>query len=99
MAAVKKNSSVAPTVRAAYDRMADVLYITLGAQVPAEGDGRPGGIELDYALSDRSPCGATVVGYRLNRWPEKGDELVREIAQHLAVSSSELAAAVKAATG
>jgi len=99
MAAVKKRRSVTPRVKAAYDRMADVLYITLGDPVAAEGDGRLGGIELDYALNDGSPAGATVIGYFRNRWPEKADELVRVIAEHLSVPSGELAAAVKAATG
>ncbi|HZU90219.1 MAG TPA: hypothetical protein VE993_13265 [Stellaceae bacterium] len=47
---MRKNRPAA--VAADYDRNADVLSIARGERVPAEGEGLPGGAELDYALAD-----------------------------------------------
>ena len=69
MGAIRRNRLA--VVSADYDRRVDVLYIGRGERVPAEGEGLPGGIELDYALADGSPCGATIIGFRRNGWPER----------------------------
>jgi hypothetical protein len=78
-------------VSADYDRRVDVLYIARGERVPAEGEGIPGGIELDYAPADGSPCGATIIGFRRNGWPERLEQLTRVTAAHLSVGKKRLA--------
>lgn len=80
-----------------YDRRADVLYVGRGKRVPAEGEGLPGGIELDYALADGTPCGATVIGYRRNGWPERLEQLTRVVAEHLSVATKRVADAIRTA--
>ena len=87
-----------PPLIAAYDRTVDVLHIALGTPVPAEGEGRQGGIELRYALVDDHPCGAAVVGFRRNEWPRKIDRLCGVIADHLHVPVEEVKDAITAAT-
>jgi uncharacterized protein YuzE len=94
MGALKKNRPVA--VAADYDPHADVLYIAHGERVPAEGEGLPGGVELDYTLADGSPCGATVIGFRRNGWPERVDELAGIVGRHLSIGSRRIAAAIRA---
>ena len=37
---------------------------TFSCLIPTEGEGLPGGLELDYARADGSPCGATMIGYQ-----------------------------------
>jgi hypothetical protein len=88
-------------VSVAYDRHADVLHVTLGDAVPYEGDGRPKGVELDYALKDGSPCGAKVIGFERNGWTEKGRlaELASILGRHLSVPAAEVALAVARAIG
>jgi hypothetical protein len=68
-----------------YDRKVDVLHITLGTPVPAEGEGRAGSIELRYAMSDNRPCGAAVIGFARHHWPQHIDRLSRVVADHLQV--------------
>ena len=97
MGTVKRNRSV--VVKADYDRSVDVLYIARGERVPAEGEGLPDGIELDYALADGTPCGATIIGYRRNGWPEKLEQLTRILAAHLSVGTKRLAGAIRTAVG
>jgi hypothetical protein len=94
MGALKKNRSAA--VAADYDSNADVLYIARGERVPAEGEGLPGGVELDYALADGSPCAATVIGFRRNRWPERVDALAGIIGRHLSIGPKRVAAVIRA---
>src|SRR5580704_10564967 len=57
-----------PSLKASYDRKVDVLHISLGVPVAAEGEGHQGGIELRYAMRDDHPCGAAVIGYSRNNW-------------------------------
>jgi hypothetical protein len=92
MGALKKNRLA--TVTADYDRPADVLYIARGERVPAEGEGLAGGVELDYALADGSPCTATVIGFRRNGWPERLDELAGIVGRHLSVGPRRIAEAI-----
>jgi hypothetical protein len=72
-------------VAARYDRGVDVLYVTLGDAVACEGDGRAGGIELDFAIEGGTPCGLTVIGFRRNGWSDNLDRLIGLAADHLNV--------------
>jgi hypothetical protein len=93
MGALKKNRPAA--VAADYDRNADVLYIARGERIPAEGEGLPGGVELDYALADGSPCAATVIGFRRNGWPERVDELAGIVGRHLSIGPRRIAGVIR----
>jgi hypothetical protein len=77
-------------LRTSYDRISDVLYIWLGEPVPSEGDGVPNGIELDYALIDGKPCGATIIGFHQYEWPNHLEELGAIVGRHLGVASPEV---------
>jgi hypothetical protein len=67
MVAVRdKIAAVAPRVD--FDHASDVVYVSLGEPVPDEGEDRPGGIILRYALRDNSPSGVTIVGFARNGW-------------------------------
>ena len=68
-----------------YDRSVDVLYLFLGEPQPVEGDGLPGGMELDYSLKSGALCGITVIGYAKNLWNEKFPELVAIVSERLDV--------------
>jgi len=86
-------------LRASYDRLSDVLYISLGAAVPNEGEGIPNGIELNYALETGNPCGVTIIGYRLYEWPNHLDELGAIIGRHLGVSRLRVEEAIRSVAG
>lgn len=81
--------SQAPLV-ADYDRSSDVLYITLGPIRPVEGDGLPGGVELDYTLEDGTACGVTVIGFQRNGWQGREGELARIVGAHLGRDASRI---------
>jgi hypothetical protein len=83
MAAVPKPRTKAPRLRVDYDCRDDVMYVLNGKPRPAEGEDLPGGIVRRYALEDNSPCGVTIIGYRLNQWPKKPREIAEIIAVHL----------------
>ena len=95
MGTLKRHRSA--VVKADYDRSVDVLYIGRGERVSAEGEGLPGGVELDYTLADGTPCGATVIGYRRNGWPDRLAELTRIVAGHLSVGPKRIADAIRTA--
>jgi hypothetical protein len=84
-----------PPLRVDYDRPADVLYIAVGRPVPSEGEGVAPGLQLDYALADGSPCGATVIGYNTYGWPGRVDELARLVGAHLQLQPSQVLAALR----
>jgi hypothetical protein len=85
------------SLRISYDRLADVVYITLGRAVPNEGDGVPNGIELSYALSNGAPCGAKVLGFHMYEWDSHLDELAAIIGRHLDIPWDEIEADFRAA--
>ena len=68
-----------------YDRPVDVLHIVVGEPLAYEGDGRPGGIELDYSLDKGIPCGAKVIGLKKYGWPSRLRELAEILSKHLSV--------------
>jgi hypothetical protein len=97
MAATLQFLTRRPKLTADFDAAGDVLNVVLGKPVPAEGSGLPGGIELDFAIEDGKPCGATVIGYRRNGWVERTDELAARIGAHLAVRPQIVAEAIRVA--
>jgi uncharacterized protein YuzE len=54
-----------------YDRVADVLYVSLGDPVPAVAreDAEVEGLHLRYAMDDNHLCGATIVWYSTQDLP------------------------------
>ena len=84
-------------LRADYDRSVDVLYFFTGKSVPIEGDGLPGGVEIDYSIASGEVCGVTVVGYVRNQWPDKLNELATIIAKYLAIDPARSVGVIKRA--
>lgn len=82
-----------------YDRVADVLHITVGSCSSYEGEGLPGGIEVDYRLSDGSPCGAKVIGFLHYGWGKRLPDIARELGARLDVSDQQLRRKIEAVIG
>jgi hypothetical protein len=99
MATVPKSLSKGLRLTVDYDRSADVLYIANGKPRPAEGEGFPGGIVRRYALEDNSACGVTVLGYCVNRWPERSRELAEIVADHLGGDVGHIQTLIRGAAG
>ena len=95
MAAAKEKVKGRPDLTICYDRPVDVLHIVLGEALPYEGDGRPLGIELDYALDTDTPVGAKVIGFKRYGWSRRVDDLAEIIADHLAIDWRDLADAIR----
>jgi hypothetical protein len=74
-----------PRVSINYDQPVDVLHIVVGEPLAYEGDGRPGGIELDYSLDEGIPCGAKVIGLKKYGWPSRLKELAEILSKHLSI--------------
>jgi hypothetical protein len=84
MVAVRdKIARIPPTVD--YDRMADVLYVSLGKPIPDEGEDRPRGIILRFAMKDNIPSGVTVVGFHHNKWDKDLLALSEIVGLHLMI--------------
>lgn len=75
-----------PVVEADYDRLADVLYLSLGPPKPDEGENTGQGVVLRFSMDDNSPSGVTVIHFKRLRWPDKIGVLSDIIAKHLRVS-------------
>ena len=86
-----------PKLRVKYDRTVDVLHIHVGAPVASEGDGRQGGIELDYSVENGRPCGAKVIGFTRYGWSNNLGELARIVGNHLSIGTEEVVDAIKEA--
>jgi hypothetical protein len=71
-----------------YDRAADVLYVSLGRPVPDEGEDRPRGIVLRFAVEGDRPTGVTVIGFRRNGWNNDLHSLSKLISRHLTIDSN-----------
>lgn len=81
-------------VSADYDRAADVLYVSIGSPVPAEGEDFARGLILRYSMSDDSPVGATIIGAAHNLWLQDIDELSDTLAKHLKMPKSKISSAI-----
>lgn len=68
-----------------YDRASDVLYVSLGRPVPDEGEDRPRGIVLRFAVEDDRPTGVTVIGFHRNGWSDELHSLSKLISRHLTI--------------
>ena len=75
-------------VKLNYDSEADVLYLSLGNSVPAEGEMR-NGVIFRYSLIDDAPVGATVVAFR-KRWQTNLADLAVKLANVLPMQSQDL---------
>jgi len=75
-----------------YDTNSDVLYLALGAPVPASTDEDDEGLLVRYALADGHPCGVTVLGYR--HWKKNIDRLTELVSGHLHIRQQEVARAL-----
>jgi hypothetical protein len=75
----------AASPRVDFDHASDVVYISLGEPLPDEGEDRPGGAILRYALRGNSPSGVTIVGFAHNGWDQHLATLSEIIGQHLNV--------------
>ena len=79
-----------------YDARADVLYVALGAPVPAETDIDEAGLLVRYAESDGHPCGVTIMGFRSARWAHDVARLSALVAGHLSVPTKTVSRALGA---
>lgn len=81
-----------------YDSHADVLYVALGAPVPAETDIDDDGLLVRYAQADGHPCGVTVTGFRNGHaaWARNVGRLSGLVAGHLSVPAAEVRNALAA---
>lgn len=78
------------TINLSYDDHADVLYLALGAPVPALTDEDDNGLLLRFATSDGHPCGVTVLGYRESHWNERVNKLSELVSSHLHIPTKEV---------
>lgn len=85
MDAVKRRAASRLKLTVNYDRRGDVLYLAVGAPVPAWVDEGDDGLAYRFAYADDRPCGVTVVGFRHAHWPQRLDELSAMVAGRLPV--------------
>jgi hypothetical protein len=83
-------------IQASYDAPVDVLHLVSEA-VPYEGDGMPGGIELDYSIEDGRPCGIKVIGFQRNGWDQNTSQLAKIAGQHFRLDVSVIASLISKA--
>jgi hypothetical protein len=91
------NRQKAAPLSAGYDRVADVLYVTLGSAIPDVGEDAPRGIILRYSMANDQPTGATVVGLFHNHWDREIDGLAKRLGDHLKASPSDIGEAIRSA--
>jgi len=90
MATVSRGMA-AQNIHVDYDRESDVLYIALGNPVAAISD-YVDGIIYRYSETGDQPCGATIVGFKGNKWDMKS--LAKDVATHLHIKASDLMNAI-----
>jgi uncharacterized protein YuzE len=76
-----------------YDAQSDVLYLAVGAPVPADTDEDDDGLLVRFAKTNGKPCGVTVLGFASN-WTKSTDRLANLIGSHLQMPRSAVAAAL-----
>lgn len=89
MATLTRDRAYFPAVSADYDPDADVLYISLGEPVPAEGK-YVNGVIYRYSMKDGTPCGVTVVSYLSEKWNSKIEELAKLVAEYLPTTKEDV---------
>lgn len=62
-----------------------------------EGEGRRGGVELDFSLQTGEPCAAKVIGFYRNGWAARIGQLAQQIGKHLETDALELAILIERA--
>jgi hypothetical protein len=77
------------SLTADYDRVADVLYVSVGEPRPGFGDDGPDDIILRYDRDDHHPPGVTVPGFQENGWAGRKQALAAIIAHHVGVVEAE----------
>ena len=87
------------TLRVSYDRGVDVLHLATGKRADLEGEGRPDGIELDYAVDDGRPCAVTVFGYMRHGWIPRLRELAQIAGSHLSIDPLKIVRKIEKETG
>lgn len=68
-------------LKANYDEDADILYLSVGENVPAYSDTGTDGLILRHALDDDRACGVTVMSFQ--DWSEHRDALATHVAAFL----------------
>jgi uncharacterized protein YuzE len=84
-----------PYLIADYDQQADVLYLSLGKPRPAEGEDYEDGIVLRYAISDNSPSGITVIGFKLYDWDKRLAEFITLASKQLSIKPALVKVAIR----
>lgn len=69
------------SLRANYDEEADILYLSVGDNVPAYSDTGADGLILRHALEDDRACGVTVMSFQ--DWSDHRDALATHVAAFL----------------
>jgi hypothetical protein len=82
-----------------YDPHVDVLRVVTGSFAQTETLGKDRGVELDFDAASDTPSGATVVGYRRNRWHADLEELATIVAAHVKRDPQTVASAILKKTG
>lgn len=70
-------------LQADYDRISDVLYISLGDPVDAYSESGQDGLILRYSTTDERPCGVTVMSF--SDWDNYHEHLDKHVAAFLHV--------------
>ena len=70
------------TIRADYDRHADVLYVALDEPRPAISEEGRDGLIYRFAMDDDRPCGVTVLGFK-DTWFGRERDLAERIGTFL----------------
>ena len=82
MVKVMMKEHFSTAIQASYDSPVDVLHLVRDF-VPYEGDGLPGGVELDFSLTDGAPCGVKIIGFHRNGWDRNAAQLAKIVGGHL----------------
>jgi hypothetical protein len=83
-------------IRSAYDRNADVLYISKNAPEPAVSEEGDDGLLLRFSLQSDQPCGVTVPSYH-GLWSDHSNELAGKVSTFLNVPFADVEEALTSA--
>jgi uncharacterized protein YuzE len=80
----------AVNVRASYDELADVLYVSIGDPESCTTEDDEKGLLWRYSKRTGKPSGVTILGFHEGDWPSDIERLVAEISERLNVPRSEI---------